>query len=147
MKKRNPYKTSQQEALLKYFQKNEHNFLTVKNLLKGLLEQEINIGQTTAYRFLERQAENGSVIKIQPADGSGTQYWRLPCPQADQRGKLVCLKCRKVIPLSCEHLDMFSEHVLEKHKFNLSLQYSILYGYCDECEVGRVGGSKMLAEK
>jgi Fur family ferric uptake transcriptional regulator len=44
------------------------------------------------------------------------------------------LKCRKVIPLSCEHLDMFSEHVLHKHKFNLSLQHSILYGYCEDCD-------------
>lgn len=94
----------------------------------------IDIGQTTVYRFLERQALEGSVIKIQPVDGSGTQYWRLPCPQADLRGKLVCLKCRKVIPLSCEHLDMFSEHVLHKHKFNLSLQHSILYGYCEDCD-------------
>ena len=105
MKKRNPYKTAQQEAMLQYF-----------------LED------------LERQALEGSVIKIQPVDGSGTQYWRLPCPQADLRGKLVCLKCRKVIPLSCEHLDMFSEHVLHKHKFNLSLQHSILYGYCEDCD-------------
>ena len=129
MKKRNPYKTAQQEAMLQYFLEDKHNFLTVKDLLSSLQKLQIDIGQTTVYRFLERQALEGSVIKIQPVDGSGTQYWRLPCPQADLRGKLVCLKCRKVIPLSCEHLDMFSEHVLHKHKFNLSLQHSILYGY------------------
>ena len=134
MKKRNPYKTAQQEAMLQYFLEDKHNFLTVKDLLSSLQKLQIDIGQTAVYRFLERQALEGSVIKIQPVDGSGTQYWRLPCPQADLRGKLVCLKCRKVIPLSCEHLDMFSEHVLHKHKFNLSLQHSILYGYCEDCD-------------
>ena len=122
MKKRNPYKTAQQEAMLQYFLEDKHNFLTVKDLLSSLQKLQIDIGQTTVYRFLERQALEGSVIKI------------LPCPQADLRGKLVCLKCRKVIPLSCEHLDMFSEHVLHKHKFNLSLQHSILYGYCEDCD-------------
>ena len=99
MKKRNPYKTAQQEAMLQYFLEDKHNFLTVKDLLSSLQKLQIDIGQTTVYRFLERQALEGSVIKIQPVDGSGTQYWRLPCPQADLRGKLVCLKCRKVIPL------------------------------------------------
>lgn len=134
MKKRNPYKTMQQEAMLEYFLRDKNNFITVKTLLLGLQKLNIDIGQTTVYRFLERQADDGVVTKIQPADGSGTQYWRLPCPQANERGKLVCLKCRKVIPLNCEHLDMFSEHVLQKHKFNLSLQHSILYGYCEGCD-------------
>lgn len=134
MNKRNPYKTAQQEAMLQYFLEDKNNFLTVKDLLAGLQTQQIDIGQTTVYRFLERQAEDGAVIKIQPADGSGTQYWRSPCPQADLRGKLVCLKCRKVIPLSCEHLDMFSEHIRQKHKFNLNVQQSIFYGYCEECQ-------------
>lgn len=134
MKKRNPYRTVQQNAMMEYLCQDENKFLTVKGLLEELCKDGIEIGQTTVYRFLEKQAENGKVIKIQPVDGSGTQYWRLPCPQSDQRGKLVCLKCRKVIPLSCEHLDSFSEHVLEKHGFKLSIQYSILYGYCDVCE-------------
>ena len=33
MKKRNPYKTAQQEAMLQYFLEDKHNFLTVKDLL------------------------------------------------------------------------------------------------------------------
>lgn len=134
MKKRNPYKTAQQEAMLQYFLDDKNNFLTVKTLLDSLQKMHIDIGQTTVYRFLERQALEGAVIKIYPVDGSGTQYWRVPFPQANLRGKLVCLKCRRVIPLICEHLDMFSEHVLEKHKFDLSLQHSVLYGYCEDCD-------------
>ena len=36
MKKRNPYKTAQQEAMLQYFLEDKHNFLTVKDLLSSL---------------------------------------------------------------------------------------------------------------
>ena len=64
MKKRNPYKTAQQEAMLQYFLEDKHNFLTVKDLLSSLQKLQIDIGQTTVYRFLERQALEGSVIKI-----------------------------------------------------------------------------------
>lgn len=35
MKKRNPYKTAQQEAMLQYFLEDKHNFLTVKDLLSS----------------------------------------------------------------------------------------------------------------
>ena len=56
MKKRNPYKTAQQEAMLQYFLEDKHNFLTVKDLLSSLQKLQIDIGQTTVYRFLERQA-------------------------------------------------------------------------------------------
>mgnify|MGYP000772749567 FL=1 len=37
MKKRNPYKTAQQEAMLQYFLEDKHNFLTVKDLLLSLI--------------------------------------------------------------------------------------------------------------
>ena len=52
MKKRNPYKTAQQEAMLQYFLEDKHNFLTVKDLLSSLQKLQIDIGQTTVYRFL-----------------------------------------------------------------------------------------------
>ena len=35
MKKRNPYKTAQQEAMLQYFLEDKHNFLTVKAACKN----------------------------------------------------------------------------------------------------------------
>ena len=63
MKKRNPYKTAQQEAMLQYFLEDKHNFLTVKDLLSSLQKLQIDIGQTTVYRFLERQALEGSVSR------------------------------------------------------------------------------------
>ena len=36
MKKRNPYKTAQQEAMLQYFLEDKHNFLTVKDIRSNL---------------------------------------------------------------------------------------------------------------
>ena len=50
MKKRNPYKTAQQEAMLQYFLEDKHNFLTVKDLLSSLQKLQIDIGQTL-HRF------------------------------------------------------------------------------------------------
>ena len=41
MKKRNPYKTAQQEAMLQYFLEDKHNFLTVKDLLSSLQKLQI----------------------------------------------------------------------------------------------------------
>lgn len=42
MKKRNPYKTAQQEAMLQYFLEDKHNFLTVKDLLSSLQKLQID---------------------------------------------------------------------------------------------------------
>ena len=46
MKKRNPYKTAQQEAMLQYFLEDKHNFLTVKDLLSLSL---IHISEPTRH--------------------------------------------------------------------------------------------------
>ena len=51
MKKRNPYKTAQQEAMLQYFLEDKHNFLTVKDLLSSLQKLQIDIGQTRCTVF------------------------------------------------------------------------------------------------
>ena len=59
MKKRNPYKTAQQEAMLQYFLEDKHNFLTVKDLLSSLQKLQIDIGQTTVYRLMDRERSIG----------------------------------------------------------------------------------------
>ena len=60
MKKRNPYKTAQQEAMLQYFLEDKHNFLTVKDLLSSLqklkssrlMDRERSIGVCLVRRLI-----------------------------------------------------------------------------------------------
>ena len=77
--------------------------------------------------------EENAVIKIPAVDGAGAQYRYIGELRPGSPGRLVCLQCGKIIPLECNKLHGFSEHILKEHDFALDSSHLIFYGCCREC--------------
>ena len=85
--------------------KQKLRFLTVEQLMKCLADENITVGYTTAYRFPERMAEEGKVMKLPTEDGAKVRYCFANEDDLSKPGKLVAwaaaglspwnvLKCR-----------------------------------------------------
>ena len=74
MAERGRYKTKQQEVILECLKKQTSRFLTVDQIMSALAEKQVAVGYTTVYRFLERLAQEGKVMKLPTEDGTKMRY-------------------------------------------------------------------------
>lgn len=133
MAERGRYRTRQQELILDCLREQKDAFLTVDQLMDYLSQKQIQVGQTTVYRTLDRLTGDGVVIRIPSVNGSKAQYRYLGEDETSEPGKMICLKCGRIVPLECSHLKEFSRHIQQEHGFLLEPEHLILYGYCSHC--------------
>lgn len=133
MAERGRYRTRQQELILDCLREQKDAFLTVDQLMDYLGQKQIQVGQTTVYRTLDRLTGDGVVIRIPSVNGSKAQYRYLGEEETSEPGKMICLKCGRIVPLECSHLKEFSRHIRQEHGFLLEPEHLILYGYCSSC--------------
>ena len=133
MAERVRYRTKQQELIRDCLEKHSDRFVTAEQCMDCLKAEGIHVGQTTVYRALDRLTEENAVIKIPAVDGAGAQYRYIGELRPGSPGRLVCLQCGKIIPLECNKLHGFSEHILKEHDFALDSSHLIFYGCCREC--------------
>lgn len=132
MREKRRYRTKQQEQIQTLLEKQGTEFYSVDQLSEQLKKEGSRVGHTTVYRLLERLSKEGRVLKVPSVDGNPAQYRYLE-GQEGSVGKLVCIACGRMIPLKCDCIDQFSEHIQKEHLFLLSRQYAVLYGYCEHC--------------
>lgn len=130
---RGRYRTKQQETILECLKRQASRFLTVDQFMDCLRAEGVSVGQTTVYRFLERLAADGAVMKLPAEDGSRIRYCYADRDELHKAGKLVCLKCGRFFPLHCGMMDEFLDHIGSEHGFVPDKQHVILYGYCADC--------------
>jgi Fe2+ or Zn2+ uptake regulation protein len=53
--------------------------------------------------------------------------------QTKSHHHLVCLNCKKVIPLDHTYVEPFFNRI-EEHGFQLVTSHLALYGYCNDCQ-------------
>ena len=96
-------------------------------------DSEVNI--TTIYRYLDKLAKDGTVIKYVAEKGCQAAYQYVePGRGCEQHLHLKCVKCGKIIHLECHFMEEISHHIEESHGFTLQCKNSILYGVCKECK-------------
>ena len=117
MAERGRYRTRQQELILDCLREQKDVFLTVDQLMVYLGQKEIQVGQTTVYRTLDRLTGDGVVIRIPSVNGSKAQYRYLGEDETSEPGKMICLRCGRIVPLECSHLKEFSRHIRQEHGF------------------------------
>lgn len=87
MAERGRYRTRQQELILDCLREQKDVFLTVDQLMVYLGQKEIQVGQTTVYRTLDRLTGDGVVIRIPSVNGSKAQYRYLGEDETSEPGK------------------------------------------------------------
>ena len=129
------YNTKTRQLILDYLINNRQHAVSASNILEHLEAQGANPNPTTVYRYLDKLAKDGTVIKYVAEKGCQAAYQYVePGRGCEQHLHLKCVKCGKIIHLECHFMEEISHHIEESHGFTLQCKNSILYGVCKECK-------------
>ena len=100
---------------------------------------------TTIYRYLDKLAKEGTVMKYVAEKGSQAVYQYVEMGHhCEEHLHLKCVSCGCIIHLECAFMDEIAEHILKDHGFTLQCKNSIIYGLCRECRKNRTGNNAVI---
>ena len=151
MARRASYSTRQRGLILGLLTDHPDAFLTVDDVLAGLMASGTRVGRTTVYRTLEALVAEGTMAKVADVRGGAARYRMLATDARDAgsdppaHGQLRCVSCGRVIPLDCDMLGAFARHVEEDHGFAIDARRTVLYGLCADCRAAARRGDDARA--
>lgn len=129
---RGEYSTKQREVILSYLKENNAH-VTASDILFHLREQGYKVSSATIYRTLEKFEGEGLIKKMVIGDGVGACYQFADSDGCAEHFHLKCIKCGRLIHLSCEFLHSMEKHIFDDHGFTVSSGRTVIYGTCAEC--------------
>ena len=129
-----PYRTRQQEELLRYLRATPGQHHTAAQIREHFAAGENAIGTTTIYRQLERLVEEGAVRKYVLGNGDSACYEYTGQREAcAAHFHCKCEKCGRLIHLSGDELQEIRGHLQRNHGFSLDCGRTVFYGVCAQC--------------
>ena len=129
---RGEYSTKQREAILGFLKENNAH-ITASDILYHLKNQGYKVSSATIYRALDKFEQEGIVKKMIVGEGTGACYQFVDGDCCAEHFHLKCIKCGKLIHMSCEFLHSMEKHIFEDHGFTISSGRTVIYGVCQEC--------------
>ena len=131
----NSYTTASRTKILEYLKKNGDRTVNVNDISNYLKENQSEVNITTIYRYLDKLAKEGTVIKYVAEKGNQTVYQYVEQGHhCDEHLHLKCVKCGCIIHLECDFMREIAEHIKKDHGFELQCKNSIIYGMCSKCQ-------------
>ncbi len=128
------YNTASRARILGFLKDNEERTVNVNEIHSYLVETGSEVNLTTIYRYIEKLAEEGQVMKYVAENGTRAVYQYVgESRHCEEHLHLQCVKCGALIHLDCHFMDEISEHVLNEHGFHIQCKNSIIYGLCEKC--------------
>ncbi|MDE5565465.1 MAG: transcriptional repressor [Anaeroplasmataceae bacterium] len=123
------YQTEHQKVIKEYFMNHPNQSFTAKAICEIFSS---SIHKATIYRKLAVLEEEKVIRKIyQPKDMTYEyQYIGKDC---SSHLHLLCSNCGKTIHLECSEANLFLNHLLKNHQFNVDQFQSVIFGICKEC--------------
>lgn len=121
--------TRHRHAILETLERNAQP-LSAEDLYMKLKEKDISISLSTVYRGLETLHAKSIVIKNNLPDYNKAVY---EINHNEHRHHLVCVKCRKMVPVNGCPLEEYIELIESKFGFTVEGHNLELYGYCKSC--------------
>ena len=136
---RGEYSTRQKRLMMSFLRQHDLEPYSVDDLVFEMQEQGEKIGRSTAYRYLEQLAEQGSVRKYQNARGV-TQYQHVEDASAcDGHFHMMCRQCGRLLHVDCKLMGSLAEHIFSDHGFRLDPRETVLMGICAGCSGAQEG--------
>ena len=129
---KNDYNTKQRKIILDFLKENTAH-VTALDIYEHLKTQGISIGLATIYRTLDKFVDDGLVKKFVIDEHSGACYQLLDGVECETHFHLKCLKCGKLIHLSCNFMERMEKHIFDEHSFVVSSGKTVIYGLCADC--------------
>lgn len=131
----NSYTTASRTKILEYLKKNGDRTVNVNDISNYLKENQSEVNITTIYRYLDKLAKEGTVIKYVAEKGNQAVYQYVEQGHhCDEHLHLKCVKCGCIIHLECDFMREIAEHIKKDHGFELQCKNSIIYGMCSKCQ-------------
>ena len=129
------YATASRKKILEFLKSNSDRTVTAADIDCYLKKNDSEVNITTIYRYLDKLAVEGTVIKYVAEKGSQAVYQYVEMGHhCEDHLHLKCVKCGRIIHLECAFMNEISEHILNDHGFSLQCRNSIIYGVCRACK-------------
>lgn len=128
------YTTASRRRILEFLKNNSNGTVTAADIHAYLKAHDNEVNITTIYRYLDKLAKEGTVIRYVAEKGAKAVYQYVELGhRCEEHLHLKCVKCGCIIHLECDFMDEISEHIRNEHGFELQCKNSILYGVCQQC--------------
>lgn len=128
------YATASRKRILDFLKSNSDRTVTVADIDEYLKRCDSEVNITTIYRYLDKLAGEGIVMKYVAEKGGKAVYQYVEQGhKCDEHLHIKCIKCGCIVHLECAFMDEIAEHILQDHGFALQCKNSILYGTCEKC--------------
>lgn len=130
----NGYVTASRRRILEFLKNNSNRTVTAADIDAYLRENNSEVNITTIYRYLDKLAGDGTVMKYAAEKGGKAVYQYAELGhRCEEHLHLKCVKCGCVVHLDCAFMDEIAAHMSKDHGFLLQCKNSILYGTCRNC--------------
>lgn len=124
---RTSYHTQQKAALLRFLEENEHEHLTIDEILSAMGDEAP--GKSTAYRLIKKLCDDGLVRRFTREGTTSAVYQLAGRSCCSEHLHIKCIDCGLLI-----HLDNAACNALAKTTgFVIDDEKSMLYGRCAAC--------------
>lgn len=126
------YNTRQKDILISFLKENKQHHFSINEISEEICKH--NIGKSTVYRLIKQLTSEGILRCFYNEEHKVTLYQYADKHQGcDSHFHLKCSNCNKIIHLECDHTKELKEHISAMHNFNIDVNKTILYGYCESC--------------
>ena len=125
------YKTTNKQSIMNYIINYDNSFSAQElyNLMKNNNEK---IGLTTIYRYLDELVNKNKLKKFYNEKNVAIYEYLSDC-DCENHFYLKCSNCDKTIHVDCNHINIFSKHIMEEHNFLIDKNKLFIAGLCDDC--------------
>ena len=124
-------KYSKQRAIILELLNASDTPLTAEAIYIQIKEMDVSMNLSTVYRVLDLFTLKGLVMKTYIGDINKASYER---NRKEHKHYLICLKCKRNIPIYECPLEKFGQYLEEKLDIDIVSHKVELYGYCSDCK-------------
>lgn len=131
------YSTEKRIKILEYLKQHSHEDVCVRDIEEHLNKEDgTRVNVTTIYRYLDKLAKDGQVLKHTGENGNKASFQYInPQDKCHRHLHMKCSGCGRIFHLDCSFMNEFQKHIYEHHHFIVECKTSMLYGICEECRI------------
>lgn len=135
MERNSGYATKKRSMILEYLKEHSDKDVTVREIEEKLNQREEgSVNMTTIYRYLDKLAGEGIVLKHISENGKKSTFQYVePNHECHNHLHMKCSNCGRIYHIDCSFMDELKEHIYQHHHFKLECRTSMLYGLCEAC--------------